>query len=656
MTTRHLINALWATAATVTITCSGQAYAQGQGQNNQGPQSQPYRIGQQTAGELTNQDFTTPDGTHIDVYAVQLTGGENYRFTLQADRLAAGVSVFTTDGDLIENAQVEFFEDGLTIQVPNTGAYSVAVMSRDTGRYTLTSRSGVAAPVMQESQGVPEGFAQSEGELDRNDPVTGDGILYDYVDLNLVAGQTYYFGVVGRGFTPGMSVQDAEGNVLELVVDERDDSTQVIAVTAQATGPHYLFILADAQGKSGSYTLTRWEGDAPGTQDAEEMIEPEPARNNGPRPVNNNGPRPDNSDAADADDEPGQIMIQAVLDQGDLELESGSYFGYHYVELTAGVTYTIELTADNFDTIAYLFDADNNQLATNDDAPRMGTNSRIVFTPDVTGEYSVGVSSVKAQQTGNYSINITQGTPQEPRMVEDDVDDITDADDTPAADDGPIFYTEAEASAEQGYYSGDFYLEAGQTIVIETFGLSDGCDTVIALRKSTNPEQASLDDPILAENDDDEMLLSSRIVYTAQEAGDYYVSVGVYENAAGSFKLIVRDALPTREPIVAQGVPIEKDSFVIVKDIDLGSGPNIVVIETYDLSDNCDTVIELCQVVDPENPSEDDPVIAANDDFFTNVLFSRIYTRFDEPGNHYIRIRNIGKGDGTCTFRIRFEE
>ena len=32
-------------------------------------------------------------------------------------------------------------------------------------------------------------------------------------------------------------------------------------------------------------------------------------------------------------------------------------------------------------------------------------------------------------------------------------------------------------------------LEAGQTIVIETYGLSDGCDTTLRLYGSTNPER-----------------------------------------------------------------------------------------------------------------------------------------------------------------------
>ena len=176
------------------------------------------------------------------------------------------------------------------------------------------------------------------------------------------------------------------------------------------------------------------------------------------------------------------------------------------------------------------------------------------------------------------------------------------------------FHGEGSADADTAFNSADVHLEAGQTIVIETYGLSRGCDTLIELRRSTDPDNASPDDPVLANNDDNAGMLSSRIVFTVEEAGDYYVGVGVFEGGAGDFTLLIREALPARDPFVIENLPIPQDSFIIIKDLDFGTGPQTLVIETLDLANDCDTIIEVCQVVDPDNPSDDDPIIFSNDD------------------------------------------
>ncbi|XAM00438.1 PPC domain-containing protein [Phycisphaeraceae bacterium D3-23] len=654
MTTRHLINALWAAAAAVPFTLAGQALAQPDADvgGNEGPEFQQLRVGGIVPADLTANDYTTPDGQHWDIYLVELTAGENYQFAVQAESFSASVGVYTEDGNPIQDCLYEADENSFTIQVETTGTYSVVVGSNEgpaTGMYMIASQSGVTAPTQRPGQGgeqgndngrgnagngqiqeinVPRDAQQINANLSNEDIVTDEGKFFSFLSMDLQQGQTFHFMIESDGFPVMLNMQDNDGNFVQINGVGLDG--RYFNVTAPADGNYSLLIVGLEPGQGGDYTVTAWQG--------EPVFAPE-AGSDGPRPGNGS-----------------RTVIDDQLDNRDAELEDGSYFGYHYVELTAGVTYTIDVSAQGFDTQAYLFDPENNQLALNDNGPQMGTNSRIVYTPETTGEYSVGVSSVAAGRTGGYRVVVTSGDPMaqdlEDDVTEDIVEDVVEDADGPAV----LLNVTGEASAEQSMVSADFHLEAGQTVVIETYGLSDGCDTTLHLYGSTNPERATPDDPLLAENDDDAGLLSSRIVFTAEQAGDYYVVAGVYEGGAGEFSLIVREALPARDEIVAEGVEIAKDDLVLLGDFEFEAGPQYIVIETLDLSNDCDTVIELRKTVDPERASEDDPIIATNDDFFSNMLLSRIYFQCEEPGLYYVVVRNIGKDAGTCTFRIRFEQ
>jgi hypothetical protein len=90
---------------------------------------------------------------------------------------------------------------------------------------------------------------------------------------------------------------------------------------------------------------------------------------------------------------------------------------------------------------------------------------------------------------------------------------------------------------------GDFQLEAGHRYRIETYDLSPGADTVIELRRSSDPRTAHESDPVVRSNDDvSPNDLSSRIELVADQTGPYYVSVHPYDaSGTGTFSLRVID-------------------------------------------------------------------------------------------------------------------
>jgi len=79
---------------------------------------------------------------------------------------------------------------------------------------------------------------------------------------------------------------------------------------------------------------------------------------------------------------------------------------------------------------------------------------------------------------------------------------------------------------------GDFELNGGTTYVIETYALQGETDTVLELRRSSDPRQAVETDGIVAENDDTEGL-ASRVEFTPSETGAYYAHVRPYADSTG---------------------------------------------------------------------------------------------------------------------------
>jgi pre-peptidase len=93
----------------------------------------------------------------------------------------------------------------------------------------------------------------------------------------------------------------------------------------------------------------------------------------------------------------------------DCRLDDGSFLDLVQFPGTAGQTVTIDLTSAAFDTYLYLLDPTPAVVASNDDL--LGTtNSRIVFTLARSGTWTIGVTSLGANQFGAYNLAIQCAT------------------------------------------------------------------------------------------------------------------------------------------------------------------------------------------------------------------------------------------------------
>ena len=93
----------------------------------------------------------------------------------------------------------------------------------------------------------------------------------------------------------------------------------------------------------------------------------------------------------------------------DCRLDDGSYLDLVQFAGIAGQTVTIDMTSGAFDTYLYLLDPTPVVVASNDDVIG-STNSRIVFTLTRTDTWTIGATSLGANQFGAYSLAIQCAT------------------------------------------------------------------------------------------------------------------------------------------------------------------------------------------------------------------------------------------------------
>jgi hypothetical protein len=87
--------------------------------------------------------------------------------------------------------------------------------------------------------------------------------------------------------------------------------------------------------------------------------------------------------------------------------KEGKYWSEHRVDLKKQTAYVFEMRSQRFDTYLRLLDEKGNTLAFNDDiAPGDFRCSRIDFTPQVTGTYTLVATSYWAREIGPYKLSI----------------------------------------------------------------------------------------------------------------------------------------------------------------------------------------------------------------------------------------------------------
>ncbi len=99
--------------------------------------------------------------------------------------------------------------------------------------------------------------------------------------------------------------------------------------------------------------------------------------------------------------------VSGVLTSDDCRLPADqSLYDAWTVSVTAGQPIQITMQSTAFDTYLILFDPNGLQVEDNDDFPGGGTNSRILYTAETTGTYTIYANSFEPDGSGAYSLQI----------------------------------------------------------------------------------------------------------------------------------------------------------------------------------------------------------------------------------------------------------
>ena len=507
---------------------------------------------------------TDPDGGSVS-YGIE-GGNESGRFEIDA---ASGELFYVGAGEDYETGSTRF---ELTVRASDgdqTTDTNVTVNVTDVDEPVV-----VDPPVTQPDQSTPQTVSEPAGEDFSTDPSTSGRVAVgdtatgrigstgdrDWFAVELVAGRTYVIDLRGSPTDDGTlsdpylrGIYDADGNRISNTTN--DDGGQgynsQVTFTATESGTHYIAAGAWSS-RRGTYEVEVTDTSLPETDgSATNPVIPEPQEPTSEfvGPDQDAQQQPETSQTQDE---------QESVSEGDTDLPNdtttpgrvvvgGSATGeIHYdgdqdwfaVELEAGKTYRFDLkgspTNDGTLTVPYLrgiHDADGEPIAnTTNNNSGSGWNSRVYFTADEEGTHYVAAGAF-AGYMGTYTLSVTD-------VTDDFVDYAADPDTAGIVTVGGSATGEIHYDGDEDWFAVE--LEAGATYRFDL--------------KGSRTDDGTLEDPYLrgihhaggertanTSDDDGGEHTNSRVYYTPDEEGTYYVAAGHVQIYIGTYTLSVEE-------------------------------------------------------------------------------------------------------------------
>ncbi|GEM_PF-3387421 len=192
------------------------------------------------------------------------------------------------------------------------------------------------------------------------------------------------------------------------------------------------------------------------------------------------------------------------------ELSSEAAMNTFSFEAEANVVHVFWLRSNDFDTYVRLYDADNNEVAANDDIASDNSNSFVMYVVPAAGWYTVSIDSFVEGASGQYTLSITHTT-------------------TVALD---------SLTQENLSKSFTFDFEEGETYFVSAESAT--FDTILNVLDPSGAE-------IAANDDRGDGSTHSLVWFTAPSTGAYTVNVTSFENTGvGAFSVFVGAFAPAQ--------------------------------------------------------------------------------------------------------------
>lgn len=207
------------------------------------------------------------------------------------------------------------------------------------------------------------------------------------------------------------------------------------------------------------------------------------------------------------------------LADGDATLNDGKFVDKYALQATAGESFVIDLSSEDFDTYLIVTGVEDSEFAQeNDDFEGSMSRSRIRMTARVAGTYVVHVTSYSAGETGTYRLTIGEALPSSSESIRQEGGELA----------------EGDATLSKGEFVDKYSLNttAGESFIIDLS--SEEFDTYLMVT-------GVQDSGFVQENDDFENSSNrSQIRMTARVTGTYVVHVTSYSaGETGAYRLTI---------------------------------------------------------------------------------------------------------------------
>jgi hypothetical protein len=321
-----------------------------------------------------------------DEHSVRLEGGSTYRIVAACDQDCTDVDLFVLDaaGNTVASDIEEDNDPIVSVQPSSSATYTVrvaivncsaapclhtAALYRDTGEAAQSQTQGGAASTGR--------VVDERGRLAKGDVTIESGEFVDGYEVEVTAGQTLVADLVSTDFDSYLYVRGPNGEQEDNDDYESDSSRSHLEVPITASGTWRVVATSYQSGETGDYRLT----------------------------VDLQG-----AGAVSAVAQTGSssgIQVGALRD-GDTTLDSGEFFDSYPLQGSAGQEVVIDLRSDDVDPYLILI-APNEETEQNDDFEGSAQRSVIATTLDQDGEYTVVVTTYAPEESGAYTLNISQG-------------------------------------------------------------------------------------------------------------------------------------------------------------------------------------------------------------------------------------------------------
>jgi len=228
--------------------------------------------------------------------------------------------------------------------------------------------------------------------------------------------------------------------------------------------------------------------------------------------------------------------IEGRLEDGDETLpKTGSYLDAYLLPVEAGTSYVATMRSRDVDPSLVLRSDRRWEIATNDDAPGLGSTAQIVWRAEEDGEVELVAASVQQARTGRYLLSVTALGGAE--LVADE----------------PVEASLGDTSAR--FWGDDTSMDRywlpvtlGETYIVEmqTEGFKPA---VFVMSDDGNVLQAGQS---LSET-------ASRVVYTAVETGFVYVAANAANEGEGPYTLTLKNEMAGELVLDQTGILAEGD-------------------------------------------------------------------------------------------------